>query len=427
MSALPILLSAMWLAAQVGPSDAGPQTAAAVAITGGTVHTGTGEVLEGATVLIEGGRIVAVGTQVRVPAGARRVDATGKIVTPGLIDLNTQVGLVEVSQVGDTRDGSLSGDPIRSAFRVTDGVNPLSTVIPLTRADGVTTVLAVPSGGLISGQSALLDLDGWTVETMTAKAPAAMHALVGRAALDEVGGSRGGVFLKLREVLDDARFYAQNRSNFNRGASRDLAAHRLDLEALLPVLDRSLPLFVRADRTSDILATLRLAREYNLRLVLVSATQGWMVADRIAAARVPVVLQPLADLPYSFEEIGARLDNAALLARAGVKVALSSFDTHNARNVRQSVGNAIAYGLPYADGLRSVTLTAAEMLGVQDRYGSLAPGKVANLVVWSGDPFELHTYAEHVFIRGLEVPDDDRQKALTERYRTLEGLPPMYH
>ncbi|MGH7545220.1 MAG: amidohydrolase family protein, partial [Gemmatimonadota bacterium] len=135
----------------------------------------------------------------------------------------------------------------------------------------------------------------------------------------------------------------------------------------------------------------------------------------------------LADLPYSFEEIGARLDNAALLARAGVRVALSSFDTHNARNIRQSVGNAIAYGLPYADGLKSVTLTPAQILGVADRYGSLAPGKVANVVVWSGDPFELSTFAEHVFIRGTEVPDHDRQKALTERYRTLDGLPPMYH
>jgi imidazolonepropionase-like amidohydrolase len=427
MSGLPILLGVALLGAQVGPSAAGTQAGAAIAITGGTVHTGTGEVLEGATVLLEGGRIVAVGADVRVPAGARRVDAAGKVVTPGLIDLNTQVGLVEVSQVSDTRDGSLAGDPIRSAFRVTDGVNPLSTVIPLTRVDGVTTVLAVPGGGLISGQSALLDLDGWTVEAMTAKAPAAMHAVVGRAALDEVGGSRGGVFLKLREVLDDARFYAQNRANFNRGASRDLAAHRLDLEALLPVLDRSLPIAVRADRTSDILATLRLAREYNLRLVLVSAAQGWMVADPIAAAGVPVILQPLADLPYSFDEIGARLDNAALLARAGVRVALSSFDTHNARNVRQSVGNAIAYGLPYADGLKSVTLTPAQILGVADGYGSLAPGKVANVVVWSGDPFELTTFAEHVFIRGIEVPDHDRQKALTERYRTLDGLPPMYH
>jgi imidazolonepropionase-like amidohydrolase len=309
---------------------------------------------------------------------------------------------------------------------VTDGVNPWSSVIPLTRADGVTTVLAVPSGGLIAGQSALLDLYGSTVDAMTAKAPAAMHAAVGRAAVDDVGGSRAGVFLKLREVLDDARVYARNRASFDRGASRDLAAHRLDLDALAPVLDRSLPLVVRAERTSDILASLRLAREYNLRLVLVGAAQGWMVADAIAAARVPVIVQPLADLPYSFEEIGARLDNAALLARSGVKVIVSSFDTHNARNVRQSVGNALAYGLPHEEGLKSVTLHPAQALAVEDRYGSLAPGRIANVVVWSGDPFELTTYAERVFIRGVEIPDRDRQKALTERYRTLNGLPPMY-
>lgn len=421
MNGLTALLG-VWLAAV----QTGPAAPAAIAITGGAVHTGTGEVLEGATVVLEDGRIAAVGRDVRVPDGAVRIDASGKVVTPGLIDLYTQVGLVEVSQVDDTRDGSLSGDPIRSAFRVTDGINPLSTVIPLTRTDGVTTALATPRGGLLAGQSALIDLRGLTVDAMTVKAPAAMHAFVGRAAADQVGGSRAAVFMKLREVLDDARFYARNRAAFDRGASRDLAAHRLHLEALLPVLDGALPIAVQADRTSDILATLRWAREYRLRLILVSAAQGWMVADQIAAAGVPVILQPLMNLPYSFEEIGARLDNAALLSRAGVKVILSSFDTHNARNLRQNVGNAIAYGLPYPEAMKSVTLYAAQALGVADRYGTLAPGKVANVVVWSGDPFELTTYAEHVFIRGEQMPDHDRQRALTERYRRLDGLPPQY-
>jgi hypothetical protein len=195
---------------------------------------------------------------------------------------------------------------------------------------------------------------------------------------------------------------------------------RLDLQALVPVVRGQVPLAIAADRASDILVALRLAREFRLRLVLIGAAEGWMVAREIATAGVPVVVNPLQNIP-SFERLGATLENAGRLASAGVHVALASFETHNARKLKQGAGNAVAHGMPYAAALRAVTLTPAEIWGVADRYGSIEPGKDADLVIWDGDPFELTTRVEHVFIRGREVPPDTRQRELFERYRHVSN------
>jgi imidazolonepropionase-like amidohydrolase len=393
-----------------------------IAITGGTVYPVSAPKIENATVLIRDGRIAAVGTTVAIPAGATRIDASGKWITPGLIDGAGQMGLREISAVQNTNEARLSGNDVAASFNVLEGINPASTLIPVNRIEGVTSTLAVPSGGLIWGQAALIDLDGATIEQMRVKSPAAMVADLSEGSKDAGGGSRAGAAARLRRVLNDAREYAQRRSDYRRAQMQDLSASAADLEALQPVLRGELPLLVVANRRSDIATALRIGREYQLRLILGGAAEAWMMPGEIAAAKVPVLVEPLQNLP-SYDALGVRYENAPLLAQAGVKVALLETATENTRNLRQQAGNAVANGLPWDQALRAVTLTPAEIFGVADRYGSLEPGKVANVVVWSGDPFEFSTGVEHVYIRGREIQMRSRQTELLERYKTL---PPKY-
>jgi imidazolonepropionase-like amidohydrolase len=249
-----------------------------------------------------------------------------------------------------------------------------------------------------------------------------MIAVLGEAGAAVAGGSRATAMLRLREALEDAGDFARNRVAYNAAQRREYVRGRLDLEALRPVLRGEIPLAVQANRASDLLAAIRLADEFKLRLILMGAAEGWMVAGDLAKRNVAVVIKPLTDIP-SFDGLGATLENAARLAQAGVTVAIASFDTHNARNLRQQTGNAISYGLDRDAALKSVTLVPAQLWGVADRIGSLDVGKDADVVVWSGDPFELTTRAEHVFIRGREVSQDTRQRELLKRYRDLQTLP----
>ncbi len=395
-----------------------------VAITGGTVYPVTGPKIANATVLIRDGKVAAVGSNVTIPSDATRIDATGKWITPGFIDGGGQMGLVEIGAVEGTREGALRGDSVAAAFNVAEGINPASTLIPVTRIEGITTTLATPGGGanLISGQAVLIDLDGSTIEQMLVKSPAGMVAYLNEQAKDEGGGSRAGVTERLRRVFNDALEYGRRKAEYSRAQMQALSAAAADLAALLPVLRGDQPLIAVANRRSDIATALRLAREYKLKLILAGAAEGWQIADEIARASVPVLVQPLDNIP-SYDALGIRYENAAFLARAGVKVALLETDTHNSRNLRQQAGNAVSYGMTWEQALRAVTLSPAEIFGVADRYGSLEPGKVANVVVWSGDPFEFTTGVEHVFIRGREIPLKSRQTELFERYKKL---PPTY-
>jgi imidazolonepropionase-like amidohydrolase len=393
-----------------------------IAVTGGTVYPGSGPKVSNATVLIRDGKVAAVGTNVAIPSDATRIDAAGKWVTPGLIDGGSQVGLVEINAVAGTREGSLTSDSVAAAFNVAEGINPASVLIPVTRIEGITTVLAAPSGHLISGQAVLIDLDGGTIEQMLVRSPVGMVARLNEDVKDEAGGSRAGVAQRLRRVFNDALEYGRRRSDYGRAQMQPLSAPAADLEALLPVLRGELPLVAVANRRSDIETALRLGKEYKLKLVLAGAAEGWQIADAIARAGVPVVVEPMDNIP-TYDALGIRYENAALLAKAGVKVVLMETDSHNARNLRQQAGNAVSYGMTWDQALRAVTLSAAEVFGVADRYGSLEPGKVANVVVWSGDPFEFTTGVEHVFIRGKEIPLRSRQTELLDRYK---ALPPKY-
>jgi imidazolonepropionase-like amidohydrolase len=393
-----------------------------IAITGGTVYPVSGPKLANATVLVRDGRVAAVGTNVTIPADASRIDATGKWVTPGLIDGAGQLGLVEVSAVRATREASVQGDTIAAAFNVAEGINPASTLIPVTRIEGITTALASPTGNLVSGQAVLIDLDGATIEQMLVKSPVGVVADLSESAKEDAGGSRARVAERLRQVFRDALEYERRKTDFSRAQMRPLSASAQDLEALLPVLHGRESLIAIANRRSDIETALRIAKEFKLGLILAGGAEGWEIAAAIAAAGVPVLVEPMDNIP-GYDALGIRYENAALLVKAGVKVALLETDTHKSRNLRQQAGNAVSYGLAWDQALRAVTLWPAEIFGVADRYGSLEPGKVANVVVWSGDPFEFTTGVEHVLIRGKEIPLRSRQTELFERYKKL---PPSY-
>lgn len=407
-----------------------PASAQTVAITGGKVYPVSGPAIENGTVLIRDGRIVAVGANVTVPADARRIDATGKWVTPGFINSSTHLGVVEIGAVSDTRDFAARGhDGVAAAFRVVDGLNPHSVLYAPAREDGVTTAVVVPAGGMVSGQAALIDLvQSSTVDDMTVRAPLAMVAQ-----LEDAGsagaGARGELILRMRELLADARAFGQNRRAYDAGALRTLVASRSDLEALQPVLAGELPLLVTVNRASDIQAALRLAREYGVKLMIAGGAEAWMVADELARAKVPVMTGALTNIPGSFATLGSRQENAALLRKAGVTVLITGEggadpDAFNVRNLRYAAGNAVAYGLSWDDALRAITLAPAEAFGMSDRYGTLQAGRVANVVVWSGDPFEFTSAAEHVFVHGREFEEATRQELLEQRYRTL---PPSYY
>lgn len=395
-----------------------------IAITGGTVYSapGAGPKLANATVLIRDGRIAAVGTNVSVPSDATRIDATGKWVTPGLIDGAGQLGLVEISAVPGTREASLQGDTIAAAFNVAEGINPASTLIPVTRIEGITTALAVPVGHLVSGQAVLIDLDGTTIEQMLVKSPVGVVVDLSESGKDEAGGSRAGSADRLRRVFRDALEYERRKPEFGRAQLRSLSASAADLEALLPVLHGREPLIAVANRRSDIETALRLAREFKLKLILSGGAEGWEIASEIAAAGVPVLVEPMDNIP-SYDALGIRYENAALLAKAGVTVALMETDTHKSHDLRQQAGNAVSYGMTWDQAFRAVTAAPAQIFGVTDRYGTLEAGKVANVVVWTGDPFEFSTGVEHVLIRGKEIPLKSRQTELFERYKKL---PPTY-
>lgn len=406
-----------------------PAAAQAIAITNARIHTVSGAVIERGTVVIQDGRIAAVGANVQVPAGAQTIDATGKIVTPGFLDSNTAIGTVEIDAAAGTNDLASSNDRITASLDLLDNLNPFSTLIPVTRVEGITRAVVAPSTGasFIAGRGLLMELGNLGAEVTVNRNPIALYAAIGERGAALTGGARATNMQRLREVLQDARDYDANRGAFDTRNRRDYAMSRLDLEAVVPVVRGELPLALTVNRASDILNALRLAREMNIRLILQQAAEGWMVAREIAEAKVPVVINPLTNLP-TFEAIGITFENAARLNAAGVVIVFASFESHNSRNLKQIAGNAVSHGLPYDAALRAVTLGPAQLWGIADRYGSVEVGRDADVVIWSGDPFELSTSAERVFIRGVAMPMDTRQTDLLRRYREADapGLPPAY-
>ncbi|WP_236605525.1 amidohydrolase family protein [Sandaracinus amylolyticus] len=399
-----------------------------IVITGATVRPGNGPPIENATVIVRGDRLEAVGAGLAAPAGATVIDATGAVITPGLVATMTALGLEEIELERASRDTGPEGDDadaIRAAFSAADGYNPLSTLIPVARLGGITSVTSVPEGGLVPGTSAWADLLGAspTVGTDAVLTPVlALHVSLNDEGIDAAGGARSSAITRLRELLDDARLYARQRTAFDRGDFRDTDVSRLDLERVGEALAGRIPVVIKVSRAVDIVRTIALGREYGLRIVLAGVEEGWMVAPQIAAANVPVIVQAMTNLPERFSRLHARYDNAALLARAGVRVMLMSPGAWDARNLRQEAGNAVAWGMDPDAALAAITSLPAEVFGMRD-HGVIAAGRRANLVVWSGDPFETTSAPTHVIVAGRDLPLRSRQTLLLERYRSLDSVP----
>ena len=406
-------LAALALTLAAAPCPAAAQT---FAITNAHVVTPgpVGDVSNG-TIVVRDGRIVAAGAGIAVPAGVRTIDAGGAIVTPGLIAVNTALGLVEVSSVRGTADNSTHNSGISASFDVQYGLNPASTLIPVARLGGITHAVVMPGYDdsdkerelPFAGQAAMISLgDGANI---LYRAGIGMLLEVGEDGADRAGGSRAAEFVQLRQIFDLARKPPRDEYPF------DLS--QADVDAIKPVLAGRMPLVVIVHRAADIRQVLKLGREYGVKIILSGAEEGWEVADEIAAARVPVLLNPTSNIPSNFDMLGASLRNAMLLQKAGVEIAISGNDAgHRVRDMRYNAGLAVSRGLPYAAAIEALTLAPARIFGVDGQIGSIAPGKAADLVVWDGDPLEPLTQPTAIFVAGREQPMTSRAIELSKRY-----------
>lgn len=414
-----------------------PAIAEITAIVGGKVHTvGPQGTLDDATIIIADGRIQSVGKGLAVPAGAQIIEAGGKIITPGLFSPVGRLGLVEVGLSAGPVDSEQRGENFTAGFDVADAYNRRSTLIAINRIEGVTRAAITPSPGypddtgtkghVLSGLAAIVNLGD---DNVLDRRGAAMVVTLGEGGSLFAGGTRAGAWLVLRNALDEAADYRDHRADFERGLRRDYRHGIADLEALQGVIAGDIPILVSVDRASDMEILINLTRDYGLNAIISGGSEAWMVADKLAAAGISVVLATTSNLPGSFDSINARRGAATILVDAGVRVALadSQSETHNARNITQSAGNAVGDGLAWDAALRAITLTPAEIYGVADLVGSIEAGKAADVVIWPADPFELTTYPDQVLINGVIIPMISRQTLLRDRYlQTDSEKPPAY-
>jgi hypothetical protein len=394
---------------------------------GGTIHLPEGP-RDGFTVVVNESRIVDVGSQIpeleltsetTARWGERRcgavVLAPGQVLTAGLVQVGGQLGLVEVWGEASTRHADAGGHPVRAAHDVADSYDPMSVAIPVTRREGITSAVVEPSGGMVAGQGAWVDLAGARQSEAVARHGVAMFASLS-------SPSRGEGIRRIRELLDDARAYAADRHGYQRNESRAYVAGRLELEALQPVVRGEQPLVIGADRAADIEALIRFAAAEEIRLVIAGGAEAWMHADALAAARIPVLVNPLGQDPSSFDKLQARHDGPTLLSEAGVQVLISNRSGLFARHLRWLAGNAVREGMDHTEAIRAITSVPAAVFGMADR-GEISRGARADLVVWSGDPLEISTRTLQVMIDGRFVDLRSRQTELLERYREMPGLP----
>jgi imidazolonepropionase-like amidohydrolase len=425
--------------AVVAAAAALPATAATIAITGGTVATAVGETLiPNGTVIIRDGKIIAVGSGIAVPAGATVIDAAGKYVTPGIITAMSDLGIVEVEAVNPTNDASARGSPFSAALDVSPAINPRSTPIAVNRLGGVTRAVVGPeiSSEIFAGQGAIISLAA--SGDILVRPRAFQLVEIGENGAQVAGGSRPAAWLNLRNAFAEAQRYARNPAAFESGRDRGSLIKRVDAAALVPVVEGRQPAVVHAERASDITAVLALRGEFpRLKIILIGAREGWMVADKIAAAHVPVVTLSLFDLPSSFEALASTRSNVGRLVAAGVTVGMGVFGGDSGsqpRNLPYFAGNTVAQaalpggsGLTRGQALATITSAPAAIFGMTD-VGTLEVGKRGDVVVWDGDPLELTSAPVAVLIDGVPQPMTSRQTELRDRYRDLSrtDLPLAY-
>jgi imidazolonepropionase-like amidohydrolase len=412
------------------------QPPSVVALTHAKIFTLAGPAIENGTLVIRDGKIAAVGANVEVPAGAQVIDAKGLQIYPGLFDPITQMGMSEISAVNATVDTTETGAYNPDVVAAT-AVFPSSEHIPVTRASGITEVLAVPdsggfdtrgSSGVIGGQASAINLAGWTINEMLIKRSVAMVISwpdietrsfdfttfsIKNKPFTEAKQDYEKQVNELADYLDRARHYAQAMGH---GGPADYQRD-LKLEAMAPVIRGQLPVLVFADRARDIRNAIEFCDKQKLKMILAGGAEAYKVKDLLRSKGIPVILRPTLTLTIDEDDAYDRLlSQPAELAAAGVKFALGSFDNSFARRLGQQAANAVAYGLPYDEALKAVTIYPAEIFGVADQVGTLETGKLANIIVTNGDPLEIATDVKFLFIKGQQTSMDNRHQRLYEKY-----------
>ncbi len=413
----------------VGASAQSP--AETYAIRNARIVTVTGPVIENGTVVISNGRISAVGANVSVPAGAKVIDATGLSVYPGMIDSGTQIGLTEISSVAGSVDTGEIGDN-NANIKVEVALHPDSSHIPVTRVNGITTVLTAPGGGMIAGQSALINLDGWVPRDMVLKSSVAMHVSWPGAgggggfgfggqqqrSIAEVRRQQEQQVENLRKILRDAAAYGVAKDARARDASLPKQETDLKLEALVPVARGQMPIVIDVDRERDIKAAIAFADEMKVKIIISGGIEAHRVADQLRSRNIPVIVGPVLRMPAREDDpYDQAFVNASLLSKAGVKIAFQTQDSAHVRDLPYHAGQAAAFGLSKDEALKAVTIYPAEIFGVADRVGSIEQGKIANLIVTTGDPLEILTQVKHLFINGRQMSLSSRHTELYEKYK----------
>jgi imidazolonepropionase-like amidohydrolase len=420
------MIRRLLLAAGLAAALATPAAAETVAIVNARVLSmGPAGDLPSGAVLVRDGKIVALGARVAIPKDARVIDAKGQILTPGLTATVTSIGLNDT--IGSGYGGRGSNNPRLSAgFDVSYDVNPTSPQIPEARIEGVTRAVLTPNpqsrppnapARVFGGQAAVIHLgEGGD---LSVKPRVALYLDAGEGGASAAGGSRGALMVLLKQAFADARTYARNPAALDPARLDEMSLSRADLEALVPVVQGREPLLIEANRASDIRNVLALARDEKVRVILSGGSEAWMVAAELAVAKVPVIIDAEENQAFQWENLNATYENAAILHDAGVLVAFKpSFAriVFLIRTPRFLAGRTARYGLSPHEALAAITLNPAKIFGLADRFGSIEPGKEADLVLWSGDPLETTTVARMVMIRGVEQPLTARNRALRDRY-----------
>ena len=408
-------------------AGAPPAPTPVVAIRNATIVPVVGPRIPNGTIVLRGGRIEAVGAGVSVPADAQVIDGTGLFVYPGLIDSGTRLGLTEIGSVPGGEDTQELGN-FNPHDDVLSAINPTSEIIPTVRVNGVTTVLTSARGGVIAGQAALVDLAGWTAQEMAILPRAGMVITFPRVRTGRRGGGEGGgqgaeaqaeevsrQTRALREYLAGARAYADIKERLAGGATGTQETS-LPMEAMVPVIRGESPVILDVETAEQIRGALAIVDSFHLKVIFRGARFAWQIADTIAARRIPVIVGPTVAAPDDRDPYDAIYAYPGVLARAGVKIAFQTDAGSDSRNLASNAGIATAYGLDPEEALRAITINAAQIWGVADRYGSLEAGKVANVIVTSGDVLDARTDIRYVFIRGQLQNRDDRNTRLYNQF-----------
>ena len=373
-------------------------------------------ILKNTDLLIENGLFAAIGKNLNTN-DAKIIDASNMIVTPGLIAPHSQLGLVEIELERQTRDDST--DHYSAGFSIVNAFNPSSTLIPYNRSGGITSAIVIPSSArsIYSGMASVFKLDGELVTDSIAK-DIAMAVSFGAGS-----DSRASQILMLEDSFEKVLRFKDSREQYSLLADFDYDDYTIrDLEAILRVLNKEIPLIVRSNRAKDLLRMISLSNQYGIKIIFYGAKEGWRIADVLAREGIPVILDPMDNIPDSFDAIAARMDNASLLNAAGVKILITSQSTHNSYLSRQGAGNAVAYGLPQDEALKALTINVADVFGLSKNRGSIEVGKSADLVIWDGNPLEVSSFATAVMIEGHSISLVSRSKRLRDKYLIELGL-----